>query len=100
MTEEKPLSASWYDDDVLMLMLCIRPEKLADPSRWCREMRAYAQASNDGPKTSEEADKLFAMAKRLRDEANGEWSEDRCDLHPTGSPETRICKNDGRLGAY
>jgi hypothetical protein len=76
MNEEKSLSSSWYDDDTLMLMLCVRPEKLDDPTRWCREMRAYVLASNDGPKTSEEADKLFAMAKRLRDEANGEWSPD------------------------
>ena len=63
-------------DDDLMLMLCIRPEKLADPSRWCCEMRAYAKASNDGPKTAEEADELFAMMERLRAEANGEWSPD------------------------
>ena len=61
-------------DNDLMLMLCVRPEKLADPSRWCREMRAFAQASNNGPKTSAEADELFAMMERLRDEANGEWS--------------------------
>jgi hypothetical protein len=61
-------------DDNLMLLLCVRPEKLADPSRWCREMRAYAKASNDGPNTSEEADKLFVKMERLRDEANGERS--------------------------
>ena len=75
MNEEKPSFVNLSDDD-FMLLLCVRPEKLADPRRWCREMRAYALASNDGPKTSEEADKLFAMAKRLRDEANGEWSPD------------------------
>ncbi len=74
MNEEKSLSSSWYDDDTLMLMLCVRPEKLDDPSRWCREMRAYAQASINGPKTSAEADELFAMMERLRHEANGEWS--------------------------
>lgn len=28
----------------------------------------------DGPKTSEEADELFATGERLRGEANGEWS--------------------------
>jgi len=75
MTEEKPSFLNLSDDD-FMLLLCIRPEKIADPSRWCREMRAHVLASIDGPKTSEEADKEFAVAKRLRDEANGEWSPD------------------------
>jgi len=55
-----------------MLMLCVHPEKLADPSRWCREMRAYIRATNDGPKTSAEADDLFATMARLRAEASGE----------------------------
>jgi hypothetical protein len=73
MIEEQPSFVNLSDDD-FMLLLCVRPEKLADPSRWCREMRAYALASNDGPKTSEEADALFATMERLRDEANGEWS--------------------------
>ncbi len=76
MNEAKSPSSSWYDDDTLMLMLCVRPERLDDPSRWCREMRVYAQASIDGPKTSAEADELFAKMERLRDEANGEWSPD------------------------
>ena len=75
MIEEKPFFVNLSDDD-FMLLLCVRPEKLADPSRWCREMRACALASNDGPKTSEEADELFAMMERLRDEANGEWLPD------------------------
>jgi hypothetical protein len=74
MNEDK-LSFMDLSDDDLMLLLCVRPEKLADPSRWCREMRAYAKASNDGPKTSEEADKLFATVERLRDEANGQSSQ-------------------------
>ena len=73
MTDPSLSFLSLSDDD-FMLLLCVRPEKLADPSRWCREMRAYALASNDGPKTSEEADELFATMERLRDEANGEWS--------------------------
>jgi hypothetical protein len=59
-------------DDDLMLMLCVRPEKMTDPKQWCREMRAYIQATNDGPKTSAEADELFATMARLRAEANGE----------------------------
>jgi inhibitor of KinA sporulation pathway (predicted exonuclease) len=75
MIEENASFLNLSDDD-FMLLLCVRPEKLADPSRWCREMRAYAQASIDGPKTSVEADELFAMMERLRDEANGEWLPD------------------------
>lgn len=75
MNEEKSSFVNLSNDD-FMLLLCVRPEKLAAPSRWCREMRAYPLASNDGPKTSEEADELFATMERLRDEANGEWSPD------------------------
>jgi hypothetical protein len=75
MIEEKPSFLDLSDDD-FMLLLCVHREKLADPSRWCREMRAYFLASNDGPKTSEEADELLATIERLRDEANGEWSPD------------------------
>lgn len=59
-------------DDGFMLTLDVRPERLADPSRWCSEMRAYIQATNGGPKTSEEADALFAAMDRLRTEANVE----------------------------
>lgn len=73
MNDTKHPFLSLSDND-LMLMLCVRPEKLADPSRWCREMRAFDQASNNGPKTSADADELFAMMERLRDETNGEWS--------------------------
>ena len=71
MNEPKPSFLNLSDDD-FMLMLCVRPENLTDPSRWCREMRASAQAMNDGPKTSEEADALFATMDRLRAEVNGE----------------------------
>jgi hypothetical protein len=61
-----------FSDNALMLMLCVRPESLPDPSRWCREMRAYIEATNDAPKTSAESDELFATMARLRAEANGE----------------------------
>lgn len=71
MTDPSLSFLSLSDDD-LMLMLCVRPEKLTAPSLWCREMRAYIQATNDGPKTSAESDELFATMARLRAEANGE----------------------------
>lgn len=67
-------------DDDLMLMLCVHPEKLSDPSRWCSDMRYFIKASSDGPKTSKEADILFAMGERLRDEANGK-PQANDDLH-------------------
>ncbi len=68
MTETPPSFLRLSDED-LMLMLCVHPEKLADPSQWCREMRAYIRATNDGPKTSAEADDLFASIAKLRAEA-------------------------------
>lgn len=66
---QSPLRLSDAD---FMLVLDVHSEKLTDPSRWCSEMRAYIQAMNDGPKTSEEADALFATMARLRAEASGE----------------------------
>lgn len=69
---EMPPSLLRLSDDELMLMLCVHHEKLPDPSRWCREIRAYIKATNDGPKTSAEADELFATMARLRAEASGE----------------------------
>lgn len=71
MTEPSPSLLTLSDAD-FMLMLDVHPEKLADPNRWCREMRAYILAANDGPKTSAEADDLFATMARLRAEASGE----------------------------
>ena len=71
MNETAPSLLSLSDDD-FMLMLDVHPENLADPSRWCREMRENIRASQDGPKTSAEADALFADMDRLRAEANGE----------------------------
>ncbi len=71
MTEPKTSFLSLSDDD-FMLMLDVHPEKLADPSRWRREMRAYILATHDGPKTSADADEIFAAMARLRAEAIGE----------------------------
>lgn len=71
MTEMPPSFLRLSDDD-LMLMLCVHPEKLPDPSRWCREIRAYIKATNVGPKTSAEAGALFATMARLKAEASGE----------------------------
>ncbi len=68
-----PASSSFLtlSDDDFMLALCVRKDRLADPERWCAEMRAYAIAAKRGPKSADEADELFATAKRLNDEAFG-----------------------------
>lgn len=71
MTNHKLSFLSLSDDD-FMLALCVRPEDLTDPKRWCREMRENFRARQEGPKTSAEADALFAAMDRLRKEANGE----------------------------
>lgn len=59
-------------DEALMLALCVRPENLEEPARWCREIRALARAINEGPKTTEEAEELMRIGDRLRDEALSE----------------------------
>ncbi len=68
----KALSLLSLSDADLLLMLSVKTELLRDPNRWCHEMRAHIRATHDGPKTSEEADALFATMARLRAEANGE----------------------------
>jgi hypothetical protein len=56
-------------DDYFMLALCVRKDRLANPARWCAEMRAYAVSAKKGPKTAWEADELLKTAQRLNDEA-------------------------------
>jgi len=66
-----PSLLSLSDDD-LMLMFCIRSERLSDPGRWCRDFRAAIQAMNEGPKTSSEADALQDSIQQLITEAAAE----------------------------
>ena len=54
-------------DDVLMLLLCIHPERLADPAHWCDEVRSLSIAAD--PRTSQEAEDLMDRWARLREEA-------------------------------
>jgi hypothetical protein len=65
------MSPSWLSlsDDELMLMFCVRPERLWDQGRWCRDFRAAVQASLEDPKTSSEADELQDHMKQLMAEA-------------------------------
>jgi len=51
MDNVSPSFLSLPDDD-LMLLLCVRPENLPDPARWCHEMREYIRASETEPQTS------------------------------------------------
>ena len=53
-------------DDVLMLVLCVEPERLADPARWCDEVRSL---SGSVPKTARAAEDLMDRWARLRAEA-------------------------------
>ena len=74
-----PASPSFLtlSDDDFMLALCVRKDRLADPARWCAEMRAYAVSAKKGPKTTWEADELLKTAQRLNDEAyNGTNKQD------------------------
>ena len=63
-----PYSRTMIDlpDDVLMLVLCVHPERLVDPARWCDEVRSL---SGSVPKTSREAEDLMDRWARLREEA-------------------------------
>lgn len=58
-------------DDEFMLLLCIRPERLAKPDQWCREMRSYVAASEKEPKSPDETARLKATLERLMAEADG-----------------------------
>lgn len=58
-------------DDELMLALCIRPERLKNPARWCNESRVLAIARHIGPKSVAEADEIDALNDRLNDEYAG-----------------------------
>lgn len=68
MTKMSPSLLSLTDDE-LMLMFCVRPERLSDQGSWCRDFRVAIQASLDGPKTSSEADELQDKMKQLMAEA-------------------------------
>lgn len=59
-------------DDELMLVLCVRPENLANPAKWCEQIRAHARASKVGPKTVAEAEAMMATALRLAEESAGQ----------------------------
>jgi hypothetical protein len=55
-----------FPDDLLMLALCVHPERLADPARWCDEVRLLSASV---PKTAREAEDLMDRRSRLRKEA-------------------------------
>jgi hypothetical protein len=54
-------------DNMLMLIFCTHPERLADPVHWCGEFRSLCSAAD--PRTSQEADGLMDRWARLREEA-------------------------------
>ena len=71
MTNMSPSLLSLSDDD-LMLMFCVRSERLSDPGSWCRDFRTAIQAMHEGPKTSSEADALQGSIQQLMAEAAAE----------------------------
>lgn len=61
-------------DNLLMLALCVRPENLKDPEKWCSEIRVLHKAMQVGPTTVAEAEELMAQFDRLADESsNQKW---------------------------
>ena len=67
----------FLSDDELLMALGVWKERLADPARWCREVRAYSDAVFAGPKTSWLVEVLWEWRRRLGDEASGEQTPPR-----------------------
>jgi hypothetical protein len=72
---EKPddLASTWLDlpDEAFMLVLCVRPENLSNPARWCSEMRAHARAVKVGPTSVQQSEQMMETATRLAEESAG-----------------------------
>ena len=62
-------------DDQLLMALDVWKERLADPARWCREVRALDQAVMAGPTTSWLVEILREWGRKLGEEAYGPWHE-------------------------
>lgn len=70
----------YLTDDEMLMALDVCRERLADPARWCREVRAWSDAVFAGPKTVWLVEILNKWSRRLIEEANGPWPEPvRCD---------------------
>ncbi len=59
-------------DDELLLALCVREENLADPPKWCLEMRACWAEKSKPIRDAEHAERLMEWSERLALEAAGE----------------------------
>lgn len=57
-------------DDLLLLILCVIPDRLADPARWCNDFRSL---SGSVPQTAQEAEEWMDRWAQLGTEA----------MHPT-----------------
>jgi hypothetical protein len=58
-------------DDEFMLALCVRPENLKEPAKWCEEMRAHTSAMKVGPSSVQESEQMMETAIRLAEESAG-----------------------------
>lgn len=67
----------YLTDDEMLMALSVNKERLADPARWCREVRAYSDAVFAGPKTAWLVEVLYEWRRRLGDEASGEQTPPR-----------------------
>lgn len=67
----------YLSDDQLLMALSVQKERLADPARWCREVRAWSDAVHAGPKTVWLVEVLWEWRRRLGDEASGERTPPR-----------------------
>ena len=68
----------FLSDDELLMALGVYKERLADPARWCREVRAWSDAVYAGPKTVSLVEILREWRRRLGEEAYGPWPEPEC----------------------
>ena len=59
-------------DDKLLLSLCVRQENLADPKKWCEELRRHYLASLIPNLTVADVERLQEWSGRLAMEAAGD----------------------------
>lgn len=58
-------------DDEFMLALCVRPENLQHPAKWCEEMRAHVRAMKVGLTSVQDSEQMMETAIRLAEESAG-----------------------------
>ncbi len=85
-------------DDELLLALCVREENLADPAKWCQEMRAYWAEQSRPIRDAEHAERLMDWSTRLALESSGVRPQGVRDGF--GLPVTDMSPEDAAFIAY